>query len=77
MNLRRLSLTLCHVISAKCNHRFCDVTSPYVIYRVTMTSFLCQLAFAAILWVKLLRNVCHCNISEIRFVGKLVIIQTF
>ena len=24
-----------------------------------------------------LRNVCHCGIAEIRFVGKLVIIQTF
>jgi len=26
---------------------------------------------------KTLRNVCHCDIAEIRFVGKLVIIQTF
>jgi len=27
--------------------------------------------------VKLLRNICHCDIAEIRFVAKQVIIQTF
>ena len=32
---------------------------------------------AVILWVKLSRKVCHCDFAEIRFVGKLVIIETF
>ena len=41
-----------------------------------MTQFQCQLAVAAILWVKLI-NVFLSGIAEIRFVGKLVIIQTF
>ena len=47
------------------------------IHKVTVTYFWCQPAFAAILWVKLSRKVCHCDFAEIRFVGKLVITETF
>ena len=43
-----------------------------IIHRVTVTQFQCQLTFAAILI-----NAFHCDIAEKRFVGKLVIIQTF
>jgi len=44
---------------------------------VTVTQFRRQLAFAAILWVKLFEMFFHCDIAEKRFVGKLVITQTF
>ena len=38
--------------------------------------YLCQLVFSAILWVKLGRNVCYCDITDIwRFVSKLMIIM--
>jgi len=47
------------------------------IHRATVTQFQCHLAFAAILWVKLLEVFFHCDIAEIRFVGKIVITQTF
>ena len=39
-------------------------------------SYLCHLIFAAILWVKTPRNVCHCDSVWIRFVGKSVVIWT-
>jgi len=32
---------------------------------------------AAILWVKTMRNVCHCDSASIRFDGKLVIMYLF
>jgi len=46
-------------------------------HRVTVTQFRCQLASAAILWVKLLEMFFHSDIADIRFDGELVIIQTF
>ena len=38
---------------------------------------LCQLIFAAILWVKTLKNACHCDNTWVHFVGKSFIIRTF
>jgi len=40
-------------------------------------SYLCQLIFCRHLVGKTLKNVCHCDIAYIRFVGKSVIIWTF
>jgi len=56
-------------------------TPPQVLYIVwqwrNFVPYLCQLIFAAILWVKTVRNACHCDSAYIRFNGKSVLIWTF
>jgi len=55
-------------------------TSLFLIQTVTVTQFryisLCQLVFAAILWAKLLRHVCYFDVTQIPFVGRLMIMWT-
>ena len=68
--LHYLNLDLKHIVLL----RLCFLT---VLFASASEGNMALYKFCIVLYCIILRNVCHCDIVEIRFVVKLVIVQTF